>query len=1394
MASISFIITAKYKEVEEATKAIKKLEDQLTKVDPKSTTFTKLDKQIGDLEKKIQKAITTITQLENRYVDATKMQEQSLSSTNKVTDSMSKERDLYATLSNSIQNVLGVRSANIALYAKEQVILNELALEKRKLSLEESRGNISLEEANERRLSLIQREVQHKQIAAELKRNINAETKEINAETGSIQQLTIALVRMRDVYNQMSPDMRESPIGKELLESIKEADTKLASLNASMGYNASAVKRMGSNWNGLQFQVQQVARELPSLAVGINTLILAWSNNLPMLVDEVQKARVEVKALAAEGKTATPVWKQLLSSAVSWQTALVVAITLLSVYGKDITNWVKGLFSAEQAQKHLNESMTEFSSILSKEYQELKKLFSALDNVKEGTEGRRKAINDINAAFGKYLPNLLSEKSTLSELNEAYKLINKSLRENAALKAQGSAIDKVLDESIKKQSAALTEMRNITSGKLGTSKANSISEMVVELTETFREAGKSWQDAWRGVSDKIMNEIGNKKLGGAFYEQLEDYVRSVYDSEKKIEEIQKQFNPFFNKDLADKAIVKNKKYYEEVKKQAESVIESLEPDIVNLLRAGKTEGIDSAIVEKYREAKKAIDEATESLKAYDSTDKRLNELNKQSRSTNRINSLLSREDSERIKLEKDLQFRIEQAKIDAMAEGWEKTKRQMSLNHKKELSALEQQQNEYLLKIVEYERKKFEADPKNKGKVFDMSLVQLTAEEQTLLNKLNKELQDKQTEDNKRFALTLKRNQEDITNHFASELNKRLTEIDRYYVDEIKKYEGYQDTIDRLRENWKKERENTINQDRLNTNSFNQEIAIGGIDVKYSDTGMMEVIEREKTEILKKYAEERISILQQIGDEQSRQEIESLNQTIEGYNRILSKPKSIKQLFDEKIFKTVESHFLKTSTNAEEAESKTTKFFQSFSDAGQIASDIVGGLEDAFGGMSEELDMALEAVGNIAQGFASGGLIGGISAAAGQVIGIVGKLITSKKEVDKSMIEGYNAYIEVMDRLIAEQKKAIQLLGGSDLNDSIKKTYDNIQKEIAAARKLLNETLNSGAGAFSHSEGYKIRKMLEGYRRELSAIGINLEQLGGRADLSILPVEKLVRLQNELPEVWARLPEAVRKYLNQIIDSKTQIEELNQDLQDMLLGFSTENITSSIIDSLTDPSIDDAMGNLSEKMDDLISGIVKNIITKMALTTPITNAVNKLVKKIALYDQDGNIMGFKNINEIEAGPYKDFKDEVLGIGSDFASLWGNLTDIFKKSGIELIELEKIEEDTTRSAQAKGLASMSQDTGEKLDGKFTAGLIYLDKMTTSSYDIAGSIKDLTRQSYDGWKNVEAIKELSSDIKNINNRIADNTEDISAILKTIRSDTKGMNEDVSYVRTNGLYVKR
>lgn len=1284
MADLYFKIVADTKELDEAYKKLEKmgkLSDEVTKKlvssDPGSKEFKELNKQLSALEKQYEVTVKKVAGLEAKLMEMTGKTARA------VTSSTSSEAQAYESIISSIQQVLGTKNENLALLAKEEITIKQLAAERGKLEMLEKNNAISIQEAAKQRAVLIGREMQHKQAASELRMALVAETKEVQAADTSMKQMSLTLGRMREAYRQMTDQERNSPFGQQLQKDIQDLNQKMVTLDAGLGNHQRNIGNYASSWNGLSFQVQQVAREMPSMAVGMSTFILAISNNLPMLADEVKKASTEYKAFQAAVKSGAtdipkvaPVWKQLASSIFSWQTALVVAITLLTVYWKDIANFTKGLFGANQAQQSLNDSMTDFNSILAKETLNLRAVFSAIDRTKEGTEGRKKAIDEINTAFGKYLPNLLSEKSSLMEINDAYKLVNKSIRENAVLKAQSNAIDKVMEKAIKVQSEALTEMRENATKILGESKSGGIMDIVSNLTEDFRSAGQSWEEAWRGVSAKIQSELGGKELSNSFFEELEDYVRSVYKSEKQISDIQKQFNPFFNKKEADKALIKNKEYYESMKQQAESVLDSFAIEQKRLLDAGNTTGMDSAIIEKYKAAKTAINEATEALKAYDYSDKKANEAAK---GANRINSLVSKEESERIKLEKDLQYRIDQAKVDAMADGWKKTKEQISLNHRQELSELEQQQNEYLRKVVDYERKKFEADPKNKGKVFDTSTIQLSTEEIALFEKLNNELKSKQLNDDNQFSKELKRNQESITNHFSSELDKRLNEIDRYYEDEIEKAEGYQDQIDQLTQNRTQKRANAVNQDHLNKNSFNQEISTGNVDLKYSGTGMIETSEREKTEVLKRYAEERIQILEKIGDEQSRMEISSLNQAVEGYNKVLSKPKSVKQLFDEKVFNAVENHFKSTSETAEEAEEKTSKFFQAFSTAGQIASDVVDGLKGAFGGMSEELDMALDAVGNIAQGFAEGGLIGGISAAAGQAISIVGKLLTAKKEVDKSMIEGYNSYIDIMEQLISKQKEAIKTLGGSEFNNAIKKTIDNIQKEMAAARKLMNETLNSGAGLFSHSEGYKVKEMLNGYRRELGRIGISVDSLGGRAEnLTKLTAEQLLLIKNELPDAWARLPEEVRKYLEQVINSKEQIEELKQQLQDMLLGFSVDDISSAIVDSLTDPSIDNAMGDLSGKMDDFISGIVKNIIVKMALTGPITKAVSEMMKGIATYDEDGNITGFKEVKNIEVGVLSAFKDTVMGIADGFGETWKGLSEQFASAGINFNQAMKMD--------------------------------------------------------------------------------------------------------------------
>lgn len=134
------------------------------------------------------------------------------------------------------------------------------------------------------------------------------------------------------------------------------------------------------------------------------------------------------------------------------------------MYGKDIIAWGQDLFSANKSQRLLTESLQEFNEELLKERQSLEEVFSRLNKTKKGRKAGE-SHQQINDLYGKYLPNLLSEKSSLDEVNAAYKRITASIRENAAAKAQASATSKVADKALKTQAEALTSMRNELKGQ-----------------------------------------------------------------------------------------------------------------------------------------------------------------------------------------------------------------------------------------------------------------------------------------------------------------------------------------------------------------------------------------------------------------------------------------------------------------------------------------------------------------------------------------------------------------------------------------------------------------------------------------------------------------------------------------------------------------------------------------------------------------------------------------------------------------------------------------------------------------------------------------------------------------------------------------------------------------
>lgn len=152
----------------------------------------------------------------------------------------------------------------------------------------------------------------------------------------------------------LSQAQREGTEGQAILKNLTEVQNKLQQATASMNQYA---RSAWAKFDGLNFSIQQIARELPVLAMSPQMFFLAISNNLPIFTDELAKARKEYQLLTEAGKSATPVWKRVLSSMFSWQTLLVAGITLLTVYGDEIVSWIGSLFTAKKAlSKHIKAS------------------------------------------------------------------------------------------------------------------------------------------------------------------------------------------------------------------------------------------------------------------------------------------------------------------------------------------------------------------------------------------------------------------------------------------------------------------------------------------------------------------------------------------------------------------------------------------------------------------------------------------------------------------------------------------------------------------------------------------------------------------------------------------------------------------------------------------------------------------------------------------------------------------------------------------------------------------------------------------------------------------------------------------------------------------------------
>ena len=195
-------------------------------------------------------------------------------------------------------------------------------------------------------------------------REVRTQIKIHNAATGSLNELRQELIRMKDAYADMSAEMRNSSKGANLIASIQQAHKEISEIEQSMGVFSRNVGNYASGFNGLNMSVQQIVRELPSAAMGLNTFFLAISNNIPVLADEIKRAKAANEELKASGKKGIPIWKQVASSLFSWQSALIVGITLLTTHGDKVGEWITSLFKAKDGIAPLSAATSELNKYI----------------------------------------------------------------------------------------------------------------------------------------------------------------------------------------------------------------------------------------------------------------------------------------------------------------------------------------------------------------------------------------------------------------------------------------------------------------------------------------------------------------------------------------------------------------------------------------------------------------------------------------------------------------------------------------------------------------------------------------------------------------------------------------------------------------------------------------------------------------------------------------------------------------------------------------------------------------------------------------------------------------------------------------------------------------------
>ncbi len=556
MAKLKFETTANLKPIDDLLTRIKELEQHIASLKKEMRSINAADPKIDPLLKdlkaskeEINNLVAEINRIKQAQLDRQREQEQAATrekesiasllrayeelrqkvadTANKSTSpssgannapSIKEETQAYDELLSKIRTLLGSREETIASMLREENAIRLIKKELKGLQKLESDGINLTEAQRQRRIQLTNSLEEHKQSVSQLKQILANEIKSEQAVRGSMNEMSQSLGTMRMFYRTLNEEERNSQFGQELLKRIQLVDTKIKELDASIGNHQRNVGNYASHWDSLGFSIQQVARELPSISYGLNVFFGAISNNLPILADDIRRAIAKYKAAVAEGKEATPVWKQIVKSIFSWQTALVGGITLLTLYGNEIADWVEELFKGKKqidaaaiAQEHFHNAISKGTTDAQREITKLDLLYKAATDTSKAYDERRIAIEKLQKEYPAYFGNMDAELIAAGMLKNKYDELRASIIEVSKAKAaqdilseNQSTILKIQGTDEYKDVLSYAQKIRSTQAKINELKSKGIEEdsplikgLRINISKLWNSIEKSSKEIWK---------------------------------------------------------------------------------------------------------------------------------------------------------------------------------------------------------------------------------------------------------------------------------------------------------------------------------------------------------------------------------------------------------------------------------------------------------------------------------------------------------------------------------------------------------------------------------------------------------------------------------------------------------------------------------------------------------------------------------------------------------------------------------------------------------------------------------------------------------------------------------------------------------------------------------